>query len=78
MEKRKRKQKCKPRVSEAFKKACADLVQLAQILGKRCRANGIDVSKIPITCGKVIQSHYILNEDGVYIRKYGVKKKRNG
>ena len=73
--KRKRKQKCKPRRNCKTIKACADIVQLVQILGNRCKASGIDVSEIPITCEKVIESHYILADDGSYIRRYGRRKK---
>ena len=64
----------KPRRDLASQEACAEIYRLAQILGKRCRASGIDVSKIPITCGKVIESHYILADDGSYVRRYGGKK----
>jgi hypothetical protein len=68
------KRKCKPRRDLASKEACAEIYRLVQILGKRCKASGIDASKIPITCKKIIQSHYVLAEDGIYIRKYGGKK----
>lgn len=64
----------KPRRDLASKEACAEIYRLAQILGKRCRASGIDVSKIPITCKEVIESHYILADDGSYVRRYGGKK----
>lgn len=69
----------KPRRDQAFKEACADIVQLAQILGNRCEASGIDVSEIPITCKSVpAESHYVLTDKGIYVRRYGGKKKRNG
>ena len=68
----------KPRRDLATKEDCAEIYRLAQILGNRCKANNIDVSKIPITCKKVIKSHYILADDGSYVRRYGGKRKRNG
>lgn len=64
----------KPRRDLATIKACAEICRLTQILGKRCKANNIDVAKIPITCEKVIESHYILVDDGSYVRRYGGKK----
>lgn len=67
--------KQKPRRDLASKEVCADIYRLAQILGKRCKASNIDASKIPITCKKVIESHYILADDGSYIRRYGGRKK---
>ena len=71
--------KQKPRRDLASKEACAEIYRLAQILGKRCKASNIDASKIPVTCiKKVIDSHYILADDGSYIKKYGSKKKTNG
>jgi hypothetical protein len=67
--------KHKPRRDLATKEDCAEICRLAQILGNRCKASGIDASKIPITCKKVIESHYILADDGSYIRRYGGRKK---
>ena len=67
----------KPRRDQASKEACAEIYRLAQILGKRCKASNIDASKIPITCEKIIQSHYILADDGSYIRRYGGIKRRS-
>lgn len=76
--KRRRKRNHKPRRDPATREACAEICRLAQILGRRCKASGVDTSKIPIVCEKVIESHYKLAEDGSYIRRYGGKKKRNG
>jgi hypothetical protein len=73
--KRKRKRNRKPRRDPATREACAEICRLVQILGRMCRASGVDASKIPITCESVIESHYILDDDGSYIRRYGGRKK---
>lgn len=70
----KRKRTRKPRRNRKTIKVCAEIYRLAQILGRRCKASGVDTSKIPIVCEKVIESHYILADDGSYIRRYGGKK----
>jgi hypothetical protein len=65
----KKRKKQKPRRNLASKEACLEILLLARLLKKRC-----DVSKVKITCKGVIESHYVLADDGTYINKYGGRK----
>ena len=66
----KKRKKQKPRRNLASKETCLEILLLARLLKKRC-----DVSKVKITCKGVIESHYVLADDGTYINKYGGRKK---
>lgn len=65
--------KQKPRRNLASKETCLEILLLARLLKKRC-----DVSKVKITCKGVIESHYVLADDGTYINKYGGRKDHHG